>query len=30
MREAIAYGIMVSAGRARNFALNFEKELGFK
>jgi hypothetical protein len=30
LKEAIAYAIMVSAGRARNFALGFEEELGIK
>jgi AhpD family alkylhydroperoxidase len=30
IREALSVGIMVSAGRARNFALEFVEELGVK
>jgi hypothetical protein len=30
LKEAIAYAIMVSAGRARNFALGFEAQFGPK
>jgi hypothetical protein len=30
MREALAVGIMVSAGRARNFVLGLKDELGIE
>jgi AhpD family alkylhydroperoxidase len=30
IREALSVGIMVSAGRARNFALEFVEELGLQ
>jgi hypothetical protein len=28
LREAIAYGIIAPSGRAKNFALSMEEELG--
>ena len=30
LKEATAYAIMVSAGRARNFAMGFAEELGLE
>jgi hypothetical protein len=30
LKEAMAWAMIVSAGRARNFALSFKDELGFE